>query len=53
MYDVPNIVLKSKVALVLEMNLVNNITDCVVDIGATRHIFFNKELFLNYEKVID
>ena len=53
MYDVPNIVLKSKVALVLEMNLVNNITDCVVDIGAPRHIFFNKELFLNYEKVID
>ena len=35
------------------MKLVNNITDWVVDTGATRHICFSKELFLNYEEVID
>ncbi|KAK9993145.1 hypothetical protein SO802_022848 [Lithocarpus litseifolius] len=35
------------------MKLVNNITDWVVNIGATRHICFSKELFLNYEEVID
>ena len=33
--------------------LVNNITNWVVDIGATRHICLSKELFLNYEEVID
>ena len=51
MYDVPNIVFKSEVAFVSEMKLVNNITDWVVDTGATRHICFSKELFLNYEEV--
>ena len=33
--------------------LVNNITNWVVDIGATKHICLSKELFLNYEEVID
>ena len=53
MYDVHNIVLESEATLVLKMKLVNNITDWVVDTGATRHICFNKGLFLNYEEVID
>ena len=53
MYDVPKIVLEFEAALFSEMKLVNNITDWVVDTGATRHICFNKELFLNYEEVID
>ena len=53
MYDVPNIVLESEATLVSEMKLVNNITNWVVGIGATRHICFGKELFLNYEEVID
>ena len=53
MYDVPNIVLESEASLVSKMKLVNNITDWVVDTGATRHICFSKELFLNYEEVID
>ena len=35
------------------MKLVNNITNWVAGIGATRHICFGKELFLNYEEVID
>ena len=35
------------------MKLVNNITNWVVDTRATRHICFSKELFLNYEEVID
>ena len=35
------------------MKLVNIITDWVVDIGATRHICFSKQLFLNYEEEID
>ena len=33
------------------MNLVNNMIGCVVDIGATRRICSNNELFLNYEEV--
>ena len=53
MYDVHNIVLESEATLVLKMKLVNNITDWVVDTRATRHICFNKELFLKYEEVID
>ena len=53
MYDVPNIVLEPEAALVSKMKLVNNITDWVEDIGATRHICFSKELFFNYEEVID
>ena len=53
MYDVPNIILESEAALVSEMKLVNNIIDWVVDTGATRHICFSKQLFLNYEEVID
>ena len=53
MYDVPNNFFKSKAALVSEMKLVNNITNWVVDTGATIHICFSKELFLNYEEVIN
>lgn len=53
MYDVPKIVLEFEAALVLEMKLVNNITNWIVDTRATRHICFSKELFLNYEEVID
>ena len=53
MYDVPKIVLEFEAALFSEMKLVNNITDWVVDTGATRAICFSKELFLNYEEVID
>ena len=34
--DVPNIVVEWEVALVFEVNLVNNMIGCVVDIGATR-----------------
>lgn len=49
--DVPNIVVEWEVALVFEVNLVNNMTGWVVDIGATRHICSNNELFLNYEEV--
>ena len=53
MYDVPNIVLESEAALVSKIKLVNNIIDWVVDTGATRYICFSKELFLNFEEVID
>ena len=53
MYDVPNIVLESEAALVQKIKLVNNIIDWVVDTGATRYICFSKELFLNFEEVID
>ena len=53
MYDVPNIVFKSEAALLSKMKLVNNITNWVVDTRATRHIYFSKELFLNYKEVID
>ena len=52
-YDVPNIVLESEATLISEMKLVNNITNWVVDIGASRHICFSKELLFNYEEVID
>ena len=53
MYDVPNIVLEFEATLVSKMKLVNNTTNWVVDTSATRHICFSKELFLNYEEVID
>ena len=53
MCDVPNIVLESEAALVLEMKFVNNMIDWVVDTGATRHICSSEELFINYEEVTD
>lgn len=40
-------------AVVSEVNLVNNMIEWVVDTGATRHICSNKEMFLDYEEVID
>lgn len=40
-------------AVVSEANLVNNMIEWVVDTGATRHICSNKEMFLDYEEVID
>ena len=40
-------------AVVSEVNLVNIMIEWVVDTGATRHICPNKEMFLDYEKVID
>ena len=46
MYDVPNIILESEVALVSEMKLVNNIIDWVVDIGATRTFVSARSYFL-------
>ena len=39
--------------VVSEVNLVNNMIEWVVDTGASRHICSNKEMFLDYEKVID
>ena len=39
--------------VVFEVNLVNNMIEWVVDTGATRHICSNKEMFLDYEEVID
>lgn len=40
-------------AVVSEVNLVNNMIEWVVDTEATRHICSNKEMFLDYEEVID
>ena len=40
-------------AVVYELNVVNNMIEWVVDTGATRHICSNKEMFLDYEEVID
>uniref|UniRef100_A0A2N9HRF5 Uncharacterized protein n=1 Tax=Fagus sylvatica TaxID=28930 RepID=A0A2N9HRF5_FAGSY len=40
-------------AVVSKVNLVNNMTEWVVDTGATRHICSSKELFLNYEEATD
>jgi hypothetical protein len=40
-------------AVVSEVNLVNNIFECVLDTGATRHICTNRNLFLEYEEVND
>lgn len=40
-------------AVVSEVNLVNNMIEWVVDTGAIRHIYSNKEMFLDYEEVID
>ena len=39
--------------VVSEVNLVNNMIEWVVDTGASRHIYSNKEMFLDYEKVMD
>ena len=39
--------------VVFEVNLVNNMIEWVVDTGATKHICSNKEMFLDYEEVID
>ena len=39
--------------IVFEVNLVNNMIEWVVDTGATKHICSNKEMFLDYEEVID
>ncbi|KAK9992238.1 hypothetical protein SO802_027223 [Lithocarpus litseifolius] len=40
-------------AVVSEVNVVNNMIEWVADTGATRHICSNKEMFLDYEEVID
>uniref|UniRef100_A0A2N9HZD6 Integrase catalytic domain-containing protein n=1 Tax=Fagus sylvatica TaxID=28930 RepID=A0A2N9HZD6_FAGSY len=40
-------------AVVSEVNLVNNISEWVLDTGATRHICTNRNLFLEYEEVND
>ena len=38
-------------AVVSEVNLVSNVTEWVLDTGATRHICSSKEMFKEYEKV--
>jgi hypothetical protein len=40
-------------AVVVEANLVNNITEWVLDTGATRHICATKELFQEFEEATD
>ena len=38
-------------AVVSEVNLVSNVSEWIVDTGATRHICANKEVFQDYQKV--
>ena len=41
------------VAIVSEVNLVNNLSEWVLDIGATRHMYTNRNLCAEYEEVND
>ena len=41
------------IAAVIEANLVCNVAEWVLDTGATRHIFANKELFEEFEEATD
>ena len=41
------------IASIIEANLVCNIAEWVVDTGATRHVCADKELFQEFEEVID
>ena len=41
------------VAVVSEVNLVNNLFEWVLDTGATRHICTNRNMFTEYEEVND
>ncbi|XP_008779653.1 uncharacterized protein LOC103699411 [Phoenix dactylifera] len=51
--DQANTVEESLVAVITEVNLVSHNAGCWVDIGATRHICSDKNLFKKYEKVGD
>ncbi|KAH1082979.1 hypothetical protein J1N35_022740 [Gossypium stocksii] len=39
--------------VVFEVNLVENNTEWIVDIGATKHFYTNKEMFAKFEKVTE
>ena len=44
---------KINVSVVLKVNLVNNLFEWVLDIGATRHMYINRNMFVEYEEVND
>ena len=37
----------------VEANLVHNLSECILDSGASRHFCANKELMINFEEVAD
>ncbi|KAA0054898.1 ty1-copia retrotransposon protein [Cucumis melo var. makuwa] len=41
------------IAAIVEVNLIENKTDCILDIGASRHFYTNRELLHDYEDTVD